>query len=570
MASATPQVAQGRLLLAVMTAAAVLAAFPGLSQAATVSVGEQTGDVNRAELTFEASPGEQNELKISLAKAHGAYDDLEVVDSGTTLAPGPGCSGGGGPAVPVTCTMHAPKAADQASCGHSCFLPVRGTAWTASVIVDLGDGDDLLDAGTLPGRFSEAFVVNAIGGAGDDTITSASANDTVDPGPGNDIVHTGDGHDTAFALAEADGDDLYDLGVDNFDKVSYAARSTPVQLQNDVAGGVGENDSLPGVEYVAGGAADDTLVGHQSYSALDGEGGNDLLIGGAETDYLLGGPGNDVMRGGDGIDHLIGGDGDDVYEGGGAFDTLFERPRRTTGDNLSTVDTELGTTGGDDVADAGPGNDWIELGPGADRVAGGEGDDSVHGEDGADVLDGGPGNDTVAGESGADQMLGGSGSDLLLAGRTNQHRYTTDPRPVDTWRDSLDCGPDDDRARANRWDTTVNCEEVTLVRALDVRAVEHHLRAGTARLSVEVVGPGRVTLYGRGASRVHAVTRAAGGDKETVYLPVGATGRTLTALRQRGRVRVTLWVTFQPSDGIARKEPVRLQLTLRSPQHGRV
>lgn len=65
----------------------------------------------------------------------------------------------------------------------------------------------------------------------------------------------------------------------------------------------------------------------------------------------------------------------------------------------------------------------------------GDGADSVHGGDGPDTIDGG---------AGTDDLRGGDGDDRILA--------------ADGVKDTIDCGPGDDRAETDANDVVVNCE----------------------------------------------------------------------------------------------------------------
>ena len=544
---------------ALTLAALCLLACPAGASAASVSVSETTGDVNQAALSFQAAAGEQNQLTAAYRPIAGGLAEYEIVDAGAVVTLEAGCTGGGAAAIPVICTMHAPRQAESQVCGKGCSLPVKGTAWSATMTVDLGDGDDSLEGFAVPGRYPTTVVQKVTGGDGKDLITTSGADDRIEPGPGDDIVHAGDGHDIALASTAPDGDDVYDLGEDNWDRVEYVARTGPVFLAGDVSGAPGEIDGLVGVEHVVGGSGDDNLVSDGTYAGLDGGPGNDLLAGDDGQNWMHGGPGNDILRGLAGNDQMSGGDGDDAYEAGDGEDWVIERPQKTEGDNLTLVQTTDGTTLGNDVADGGPGIDRIQLGPGEDRAAGGDGDDFLYGEGDPDYLDGGPGDDVVGGEAGSDQLLGGEGSDSLLAGLTNELKYTNLPRPVDTWTDSVDCGPDGDRARLNRWDRAINCEEEALVRAVKFRGAKYRKGSDKARLSLAFVGPGGFILLGSGKTRVGPILRPiAGAGPQLITMPILLRGRTLRAARRTGRLRMSLRVSFHPAEGPERAEAIRV------------
>ena len=97
------------------------------------------------------------------------------------------------------------------------------------------------------------------------------------------------------------------------------------------------------------------------------------------------------------------------------------------GDRIDADDAILpGTSGDDDLVEAGPGNDTILAGEGNDTVNagrdddlvyGGDGDDVLNGEEGQDILFGDGGDDTLNGESGDDTLKGGEGDDVLIGGK---------------------------------------------------------------------------------------------------------------------------------------------------------
>src|SRR6476659_2276083 len=95
MLCAAKQLARRASIASVLVAISLIA-LPTLAQGATVSISEIRGDVNRAELTFVAAPGEQNETTISRqVQLLGDLDEMRIADPGAALTPGPGCSGGG-------------------------------------------------------------------------------------------------------------------------------------------------------------------------------------------------------------------------------------------------------------------------------------------------------------------------------------------------------------------------------------------------------------------------------------------------------------------------------------------
>ena len=234
-----------------------------------------------------------------------------------------------------------------------------------------------------------ANIENAVGGAGNDTITGNTLANSLDGGAGNDSMDGGGNNDTLNG----------GLGFDS------------------LVGGDG-NDEL------RGGDQGDTLVGGL---------GNDLLGGGKVLDSLDGGDGNDTLIGGLGIDTLIGGNGTDTADYSGAADALTVSLAVLTGqlvsaslgtDTLSGIENLLGGLFADNFSgDAGyngltggGGNDTLVGNDGFDTLDGGDGDDSLSGMNQGDVINGGAGNDFLGGGKGLDVLDGGAGNDTLQGG----------------------------------------------------------------------------------------------------------------------------------------------------------
>ncbi|HEX8104190.1 MAG TPA: hypothetical protein VF533_16345 [Solirubrobacteraceae bacterium] len=331
-----------------------------------------------------------------------------------------------------------------------------------------GGNDRLLGAAaTLPLRLK--------GGDGDDELVGGTESDLLDGGAGSDIESGGDDADTFDQGTAANGADTLDGGGSPYDRIDYSGRTTGVRIDpDDIAddGAAGEADDVrDAVEYLVGGAGDDTIVASQTrYQSFElrGNGGNDTMTGGTSYDYLYGGEGNDTMAGGEGSDDFRAGPGNDTergdaggdrfYEGdgtgadsisGGTGVDLFYAPERTAnmkitladntandgeageGDNVRSdvedvntgkgADTIVGASaenklygsGGDDDLNGGLGDDTVYGGGGDDTVAGAGGVDRVYGDDDDDTVDGGTEADEVRGGYGDDRLTGGSGADKV-------------------------------------------------------------------------------------------------------------------------------------------------------------
>jgi DNA-binding beta-propeller fold protein YncE len=89
--------------------------------------------------------------------------------------------------------------------------------------------------------------------------------------------------------------------------------------------------------------------------------------------------------------------------------------------------------------------------------------------------------------------------------------------------------------------------------------LKRNKRKGTAKLTVEVPGPGTITIEGKG---LKAVARDAGAAA-AVKLPVKAKGKAAKKLRRRGKLKALATVTFTPSGGIENAKTKRVKLVRR-------
>ena len=519
-----------------------------------------TDTTNRAVLVFAAAAGEQNRVTVTEAARSGDSVSLQVTDPGTALSAGPGCDGGGSPGSPVVCTIPAPRYPKAIFCGKSCVRYEPGSGWIASMRVELGDGNDSFDGSSFRGEYPDRYAELVRGGGGDDRISTGSGDDEIDPGAGQDEVYGGDGRERVFATATADGADLYDLGADGFDIVSYESRTEPVEADPNGGGEAGEHDRFAGVELLIGGSGDDILLGT---TGLLGGPGADRLSGSEERNWIFGGDGDDVLRGGGGDDEVDGEDGNDFLNGEGGDDRLRENPRRTDGDNLSLVEAAFGSTTGADFGRGGDGHDIIDLGPGDDVELGGDGGDWIYGGSGQDAARGGPGPDILAGEAGIDRTWGGGGDDLIRSGRNEEHWYTHPPQPLDPWSDRVDCGGGHDRASANPWDRLRRCEERSPLPTAGFGTPRLDPLAGTARLPLRTIGPGRLVVTGRGVSPLEIeLDEGPHTRKHPLLVDISARGGALEALRRRGHVNLRVIVRLVPAEGPTRQAGTDVRLVL--------
>jgi Ca2+-binding RTX toxin-like protein len=268
----------------------------------------------------------------------------------------------------------------------------------SSVIVSLGDGDDVFSAaggGTLGGPSTSGVALTVYGGPGKDTLTGGDGDDALFGDSGNDTLSGGS--------SELDADE-YSGGAD-LDTVTWATRTTAVT----VTVGAGANDG-------ATGESDDV---------------------GADVEVVIGGTGADTFTGWTGAQTFYGGAGDDVFrmgllasKGAGA-DTVYGEAGQDTvdyGARLEAVTVTMDFNAANDGNAAATESDTIRsdverlicpTAAVACSVTGNALDNRITGGGGSDTLSGGAGDDTfIIGASsgigaGADVITGGAGVDRV-------------------------------------------------------------------------------------------------------------------------------------------------------------
>jgi hypothetical protein len=156
-------------------ALALLFAAPA-ADAATVGV--NVGADGVAEYTYTAAPAETNAVRVTESQTTLAFQDDYA-----PLHAGSGCQNAGDQLV-------------------TCLVP----AGSSRLVVNLGDGDDAVDAEGL--RYGGAFALNGNrfdGGAGNDELYGSPGNDQIVGGPGNDRMAGFEGNDTLMARDRPDG-----------------------------------------------------------------------------------------------------------------------------------------------------------------------------------------------------------------------------------------------------------------------------------------------------------------------------------------------------------------------------
>ena len=279
------------------------------------------------------------------------------------------------------------------------------------------------------------------GAAGDDSLRGGGDSDWLYGEAGNDSLYGDGGVDILFG---GTGTDFYDGGAEgdvlamwlqggtstgaridlrlaagNIVNDGFGNTETAVNLENFE--GTQLNDwmhagNLFGVQpdVLRGMAGNDTLLGGNAWSALNGNDGDDSITGGAGNESISGGAGRDSLQGGAGVDLL-----DlwlDGFAGHGVVVNIGKASGQIADDGYGNVEnaTQFENISGSNHNDVLTGNSRSNLiygNEGNDAVLGAAGDDLLHGGAGNDTLTGGDGSDAIWGEDGVNRLAGGIGAD---------------------------------------------------------------------------------------------------------------------------------------------------------------
>jgi Ca2+-binding RTX toxin-like protein len=233
--------------------------------------------------------------------------------------------------------------------------------------------------------------IDAVGGAGndsigtgtgDDTVSGGAGNDTLDGGNGSDVVEGGAGNDVLVY----DATDTRISGDSDSDTLRVDGAGTLINMFDTARPAAdGTRPTLDGIETV------DLNTAGANYLALDADAVNALKDAGAGT-LTVSGNSSDVLF----IDGTLSGG---VLTTGGSTAGLATSGGvvvKTIIDGTSGADSSFASTSGMDMIRALGGDDSVDGGAGADFIYAGDGNDTVA-YDAADLLvDGGAGSDTLA------------------------------------------------------------------------------------------------------------------------------------------------------------------------------
>ena len=445
-------------LIAAASAAAAIAAFPAVANAATVNVAAPNITVT----------GDTTDETITIADAGGFI----TVDGVATTAAANDT---------FDLTVNALGGADTITVNTALLRGITVNGGDGNDIVNGSPDDDILNGG------NDLDTLN--GGGGDDRISGNDANDTMNGDAGNDVMVWNPGDDDDVMNGGAGGGDDAELNggnnPENFAATPVAGRVTfervsPAPFKLDVGPDTerlvlnanGGDDTMvsdpatPTAMLLNGGTGIDTMTGGAAADFINGGDDNDVLDGGPSADRIVGDRGGDAMRGAAGDDTLVwnNGDGSDVMDGQDGLDKIEVNGAAAAGDafeiaangarakfdrvNLVPFTLDIGTSellalnglGGDDTFLAKSGT------PLAVVADGGAGNDSLTGAEEQDTFFGGPGNDALTGGGGNDLLDGQDGDDTLLA--------------RDGYGDLVRGGLGTDSAQVDKYDIYVDVEHV--------------------------------------------------------------------------------------------------------------
>jgi Ca2+-binding RTX toxin-like protein len=337
------------------------------------------------------------------------------------------------------------------------------SSFTGEILVDGGDGDDLLDI-----DHSVSDVISYNGELGNDSLALQGS-------PVDSVTHSfTNGSDGSVLIADASDTSVFYAGLEPiFDSIvatdrffEFGGTADVITLDDEGVPGngimrlssVSSSETVhfadaTGTVTIDTGGGDDSVTilaidfgfsaavevnvgsGNDTVNAaaattallLNGESGNDTITGGSGNDTLSGGDDDDQLQGGGGNDSLEGGNGTDTISESGDVDfvldassltgvgsdqfTDIEQASLTGGDSANTIDASLFT--GSVTVTAGAGNDTLIGSDNDDELFGNGDDDSLVGGLGNDLVNGGADNDLVFGGEDDDVVLGGAGNDTL-------------------------------------------------------------------------------------------------------------------------------------------------------------
>ena len=278
---------------------------------------------------------------------------------------------------------------------------------------------------------TEGFTIT--GSSSANSITAGSGNDTIIGAQNDTLLDGGAGTDTLKIGANFTS--TSDAQIVNIENITLTAAST-LNLSNQTEGFTITGSA--GIDSITAGSGNDTIVGAQNDTLLDGGAGTDTLNVGANftstsdaqianienvtltasgltlnlsnqtegftitalsgANIITGGSGADTIHGGTGNDTIVGAQNDILLDGGAGTDTLNVGANFTSTSDAQIVNIENVTLTASVTLDLSNQTEGF----------------NITGSSGADTIIGGSGNDTITGGAGADTMTGGAGADRFV------------------------------------------------------------------------------------------------------------------------------------------------------------
>ncbi len=299
-------------------------------------------------------------------------------------------SSSGGP-LPVGVTIDLSRVVDFQNPGTSAFttyIDLDATEVSIPVVRDIVINVENVEGSNYNDRIVGDTKANRLNGwDGADSIYGGIGADIVDGGNGSDNLWGGLGADVHIGGNDA--------GIDyaRYDDANYGNLTIRLDAPN-LNTGAAAGDTYTGIEGVASGVGNDTVVGNALANYLFGQGGNDNIYGQGGADYINGGEGTNNLWGGAGGDNHIGGSGID-----------YARYDDTNWGNLTIrLDAPSLNTGAVAVGDTYTGIEGLVGGAGNDVMVGNASNNYLFGGGGADYINGLAGNDYLSGGAGADRF----------------------------------------------------------------------------------------------------------------------------------------------------------------------
>ena len=282
--------------------------------------------------------------------------------------------------------------------------------WTGNDTIWAGDGNDTIDAGNGTTYFGSDTVD---GGAGTDWLVFSNLPAAVTVNLANHIATSTLGSMSITSIEKIAGSSKADsiTGGDIASKTDAMGNRVTEWLRGNagddtITGGAG-TDFYTVSDYSNNTSAQAVTANLGTGSVSDGRGGTDTLV---NIDFLAGGAGNDSLTGGS-LSRTVSGTFFEVLRGNAGNDTLDGNNGYSDGDYASSDRADYSNNTASQAVNvnfaAGVASDGLggtDKLIAIDQVYGGLGNDTFTGSSGNETMDGGAGSDSIDGGAGSDQV----------------------------------------------------------------------------------------------------------------------------------------------------------------------